>query len=357
MSFRNLPFYDGREASCPYIRLVTWIEVSKKFSNFLDADGIIILLDGGVDIMPDISLITSLYRSDEHLPQYIEWVQTIVLDLNLSLQIVAVVNDATETERHLIEDLAQSGMLDMKAVYCPRETLYASWNRGIAAADADVLGFWNVDDIRTAQGLTEGLRILNDGAEIVDFAFQIVQDGQMTDYPSAYRQDLFAPKTGTGPFFMFRRDLHQAAGDFNPHFRMVGDFEWSKRQAVREAQYVASDVVSGMFVLHGGNLTGGYNEREWVEFNIALITHEAYGHMRPVNPDLFETLLKEWGDDAPPVPARILQWLIGQEAEERYENYKSFRNMSRWQHRFQHMLERVGLRPTSYETFAPPQLG
>ncbi|MEL6526543.1 MAG: hypothetical protein AAFQ07_12630, partial [Chloroflexota bacterium] len=61
--------------------------------------------------MPDISLITSLYRSDEHLPTYIEAVEAVARDLALSLEVVIVANDATEAERHLLDTFALSDIL------------------------------------------------------------------------------------------------------------------------------------------------------------------------------------------------------------------------------------------------------
>ena len=45
----------------------------------------------------------------------------------------------------------------------PRETVYASWNRGFSIARGLCIGPWTVDDQRTAQALIEGHRLIADG--------------------------------------------------------------------------------------------------------------------------------------------------------------------------------------------------
>lgn len=293
--------------------------------------------------MPDISLITSLYRSEKHLPLYIERVQQVSAQLELSLQIVVVVNDATQTERDLLKTLLASDTVEVKIINCERETLYASWNRGITEADSNVLGFWNVDDIRTVEGLTEGFRLLSAGADLVDFAFNIQSDAGIVTQAPEYLHDKLHPKTGVGPFFMIHRRLYELAGQFNENFRIVGDYEFSKRELVREANTKRSDVIAGTFVIHGGNLSGGASPREWVEFNIALMFLREYHFMRPVDPELFKSVWAEWGDDAPDAPVEILDWLIGDDAKRRYQKYTYERQQHPVLRRIRLALARRGL--------------
>lgn len=305
--------------------------------------------------MLDIALITSLYRSEKHLPDYIERVRQMGSQLELSLQIIVVSNDATQAERDLLDELSSLDTLVVKVIHCERETLYASWNRGIAQADSDVLGFWNVDDSRTVEGIWEGFRLLTNGADMVDFAFKIQSETDIFTQSTVYLHDKIHPKTGVGPFFMLHRRLYNLAGQFNENFRITGDYEFSKRPLVRQSNVKRSDVIAGTFVIHGDNLSGGASPREWVEFNIALMLLGAYQYMRPVDPLLFKSVWAEWADDAPDVPLEILDWLIGDEAMGRFEAYRRFRSANIWQQRFNAILKRIGwTRPE--EAFSPPSM-
>lgn len=293
--------------------------------------------------MPDISLITSLYRSDKHLPLYIARIQKIATQLDLSLQIVVVVNDATDTETTLLEKFSKQEIVAVKVIHCERETLYASWNRGIAQADSDILGFWNVDDKRTAEGLAEGYCLLSSSVELVDFAFTIQQNDLSDNHPAQYNPHDLSPKTGTSPFFMFHRDLYTLAKPFNPHFRITGDFEWCKRDVVRQAKVTQSDTIAGTFILHGDNLSASANPREWVEFNIALLIHKSPENLRPVDPNLMRQLWDDWGHQYASLTDEQANWLWGEDARGRFEKYTAERQQNPVVRRLRLALARRGL--------------
>jgi hypothetical protein len=303
--------------------------------------------------MPDISLITSLYRSDAHLPQYIQHVRAVAAALqeaNIMLEVVVVVNDATSTEKTLLQSLQTVEPVSTQVLYVPRETLYASWNRGIDAAQGDILGVWNVDDIRTAEGLIDGYRRLQDDTtlQLVDLAFIIEtrSDGQVIKQeprPVQFDPHRTDPKSVATPFFLFRRVLYEQAGSFNENFCIVGDYEWCKRETVRQTIYEHSDVISGKFVIHGENLSNGNNPLEWVEINTVLIWHGAYEHLRPVDPDLMSEIWHTWGHTGGTMPDDIAEWLWGDGARERYEAYTRERNTHPLLRRIRLALARRGL--------------
>jgi glycosyltransferase involved in cell wall biosynthesis len=272
---------------------------------------------------PDISLITSLYRSQKYLRDYILHVQKVAQELDLMLQIIIVANDMTEAESRLLDDFADTDRLSVKIQSVPRESLYASWNRGIVHADSEILGFWNVDDARRAEALQEGYRLLSQDAEIVDFAFQIQSGQGIEQQRPQYEPKKPAPKTGVSPFFMFRRSLYDKAGIFNENFRIVGDFEWSKREIVRQAKYYKSKMIAGKFFLHDDNLSGGNNTVEWVEFNTVLLWNQHYRLLRPVEPILMREAWETWGHLGGTMPDTVAEWLWGEYAQERYQQYQA----------------------------------
>lgn len=283
--------------------------------------------------MADISIITSLYKSEKFLARYAQDVKRVAREVKtarLELEVVAVANDASPVERRLLEQLQQELIAErsasLRCLYVPRETLYASWNRGIAAAQSDVIGPWNVDDVRTAEGLLAMHDALSAGAQIADCAF-VMQAGRQQRYPPQFKPGCFSPKCGVGPFFMFQRSLYAANGPFSPHFTITGDFEWSLRPAAQQALYQSVEVGGGTFVLHGENLSGSTNARLQVEFNTALIWHGAYEHLLPVDPDAMRRAWQAWGHIGGAIPVELAEWLWGAGARVRYERYQWERNL------------------------------
>jgi hypothetical protein len=238
--------------------------------------------------------------------------------------------------------LQHSNNLAVNVIHTERESLYASWNRGFEAAQFAVLGSWNVDDVRTAESLMAGYEALEAGFQLVDMGYDLVQGNQVARYKTPYRSDSQSPKTGLSPFFMMQRELYQEAGAFNPHFTITGDYEWSKRPVVRAAEYQPLSVVGGQFVLHNSNLSGGQNPMEWIEFNIALIWHGGYEHLRPVDPDRMHETWAAWGHTGGTIPDDIADWLWGDGAYERYAAYISERNAHPLMRRIRLALARRG---------------
>jgi glycosyltransferase involved in cell wall biosynthesis len=292
-----------------------------------------------------ISLITSLYRSERHLPAQVDF----------PLEVVLVANDATDTERQLLETFEQGDLFTIQVIFTERETLYASWNRGFEAAQYDFLGAWNVDDRRSIEGLTTAYDALAAGYPLLDFAYDLVQGNQMARFPAPYRSDSLSPKSGLSPFFMLRRELYEAAGSFNPHFTIAGDYEWSKRPAVRAAEYQRLAVVGGQFVRHQDNLSGSRNPLEWVEFNTALIWHEGYEHLRPVDPHLMRQEWAAWGHTGGTIPPALADWLWGAGAAERYAAYTHERNAHPLMRRMRSVLARHTVGQADPQRFKPPK--
>lgn len=299
--------------------------------------------------MPDVSLITSLYKTEKFLPQYIELATELAREVKaagINLEFVIIPNDATDNERQLLtafdKTLVAENIATLQIHYVGRETLYASWNRGLSFAGSDVFGFWNVDDKRTANGVIEGQRLLNNGADLVDFALTIQKNGRMIKQSAQYYAGSFAPKSGVGPFFMFHRRLLEKAGVFNPHFRITGDFEWCKREAVRQSNVETSDISAGVFILHDSNLSGG-TSTEWIEFNLALLIHGQTQFLRPVDPLLMRQYQDGWGHQFIDLDGDTANWLWGEGAQERFERFERERNLPGFARRIMLALAKRGL--------------
>ena len=164
-----------------------------------------------------IAVISSLYRCEAHLPAFAAAVFGFAKQVSASgiaVHYLPIVNDATAAERAQIDRLAEAinghyyGR--MTAQYVPRESLYASWNRGIALTDAPYFAPWNADDFRSAAAFIEGYRQLQEGSELVDFPFTRVYQykrfslwprERRLSVPPPFEQTGFTRRNGLGPFF------------------------------------------------------------------------------------------------------------------------------------------------------------
>ncbi|MDE2748349.1 MAG: hypothetical protein OXI34_05255 [Chloroflexota bacterium] len=285
-----------------------------------------------------IAVISSLYRFEQHLLTFSAAVFGLarrISDEGISARFLPIVNDPTAREREGIERLA--GEINgryygrMTPHYVPRETLYASWNRGLAAAQAPYFTFWNADDIRSATAFSEGYRALQSGANLVDFdysrvsqtrRFGLLQREGRIAVPCMFDGENLTRRVGIGPFFMASKSLYAQVGPFDPNFQVAGDTEWASR-ALPWVKFQRGRADGGDFIVHGGNLSNTGGDREDIEVNIIFMRRRAWGQLRPANPAAMRAAWERWGNpDRIALPPAEADFLWGPAAERRWKRYQ-----------------------------------
>lgn len=311
----------------------------------------------------DISLYTSLYRTEAHLDTYITRARHMIDVLHkagLTLELVLIANDATDFERERIAQL-QAAHAHVQVIHVPRETLYASWNRGVRAARADVLAPWNVDDDYFPQALVEGYQHIKGGCEIVYFGCDIVrledgkrsvihQDASPFD-PQAHRNKMLV-----GPFPMFTRRIYDQLGGFHERFRILGDFEFFHR-ATHLTTFCPINMTGGAFIIHGGNLSTTGNPREWAETNIVHLLHNNHAALRLCPPDVMQAVFRDFADEIPLTP-HLERLLWGDIAVEKWTAHERMLRRDRLREWPRRVIDGLGLRPVLYRAGilkTPPQ--
>jgi glycosyltransferase involved in cell wall biosynthesis len=275
--------------------------------------------------MTDVSLISSFYRAAAHLPVFFQRARTVALEVassGVSLEFVIVANDAQPDERAHIDAFA-AGFPNVRVLYVGRESLYASWNRGVEAAAGQVIGFWNADDARTAAGILDGVQRIRGGCEIVYFAYEIHNPPNPVRLFAARPSDEAGHRRRmeAGPFFLFRRDLFERVGRFDDRFRIVGDWEWIVR-ALGKAKFCHSTVNAGAFYIHGGNLSNTGNHRELAEVAVVRLLHGMTGDLTPVPPEEMREVWQAWAHEHP-LPPDLEAQLWGSGAQDRWEQWQA----------------------------------
>jgi hypothetical protein len=283
----------------------------------------------------DVSLITSLYRSRSFLEIYSQHVLHVAACLDkagLRLEIVMVANDPSEQERqqilHLKERLEHLQTARFVLIEVPRETIYASWNRGVHASSGRCIGFWNIDDVRTPEALIEGHELIRNGCALVYFPYVVQMDTRVfglfrvkrstLSKARPYDREVFTRAMRGGSFWVFARDLYDRVGIFDENFKIVGDFEWCVR-AAEVTDFCPGIQLAGRFTLHGGNLSDTGSPLQVVEDNIVHLRHGAWERITPVDPDLMRRCWQEWGNQRVELPEEVQDKLWGPGAFDRWQ--------------------------------------
>ena len=183
-----------------------------------------------------IAIVTSAYRSEPYLLGYLE--NMAQLSNRDDLAIHLLINDPTSYERELSLSF-QIRWPDLFHVhYTQRETIGASLNRGLRAANTPYLAYADVDDRRPADAFQRQLTTLESHPEahftygdfIVVKKPEHVQ-GRLIHTPEFDPLE-FTRGSCVGPGHFFRRELLDRAGYFDEQLRSGADFDFQIRAAL-----------------------------------------------------------------------------------------------------------------------------
>lgn len=224
-----------------------------------------------------ISIITSLYNSDRHLDNYVKALKDFSKNLKAKndFEILVIANDPSPKEKSLREIFSDSSWFSFSTV--KRESLYASWNRGIEMAKNEIVGFWNVDDVRYPKAIVDGIRLIKEGAELVYFPFIIKWHINFLGFsfvvhkriihPPKFNREEFTRFMHCGPFFIFTKSFYRKVGPFDEQFKIAGDFDWCIR-AAKISEFKLSGEIAGEFSVSREALSSRKNPLGEAENNI-----------------------------------------------------------------------------------------
>lgn len=193
-----------------------------------------------------VSALVSTYNAEEFLRGLLEDLeaQTIADEL----EIIVVDSGSQQNEAAVVEEF-QRRYDNIVYLRTERETLYAAWNRAIQVARGEYLTVANTDDRHRPDALERMARALDENPEVA----LVYADSLKTRQPNrpfgeaevsgAFRWPDFDPNLllracYIGPQPMWRRELHERHGLFNPAYRSAGDYEFWLRLAHRGERFL-----------------------------------------------------------------------------------------------------------------------
>lgn len=225
-----------------------------------------------------ISIITSLYKSENYLPSFLNNIQKASRDLDrfgIPHEFIILPNDISLVETKLLESASLKNK-NIVSINRKRESLYATWNFGISQAKYSVITFWNVDDIRFSTAIKEALnKIKADDPVITYFPFLYKRYVKIFNLdflikrkvinPPEFDHLKFEKEMHIGPFFITTKKTFELNGLFDETFYIAGDYDWSTRAAKNNIPFLKINNIAGIFKNNGKSLSGKKDTKQFAE--------------------------------------------------------------------------------------------
>lgn len=204
---------------------------------------------------PRVSLITSMYKGDEHIREFLEDVVHIK-NFN-ECELVLINANSPGNEEVVIKEYLQKypNIVYEKLTYDPG--IYGTWNYAIKKARGEFITNSNLDDRRNPDFLIEEIKMLDANPD-VDLAYadylwtniahetytkrtnNIVSQGAEFSPPQIY-------KCLPGPHPLWRKSMHEKYGYFREDFKIVGDHEFWNRAVAKGSKFKKVPGISGVY--------------------------------------------------------------------------------------------------------------
>ena len=182
-----------------------------------------------------ITIATSAYRSEPYLLGFLE--NMVRVTNRDEIVILLLINDPSSLEIELSQSFQQRWPDLFQVHYTERETIGASLNRGLHAADTPYIAYADVDDRRPADAFERQLATLENHPEALftygDFiVVKKPEDlhGRRIQTPE-FDPIEFTRSSCVGPGHFFRRTLLERTGYFDEQLRSGADFDFQIRAA------------------------------------------------------------------------------------------------------------------------------
>ena len=206
------------------------------------------------DRRPFVSVILPTYNSASFLP---DAVASIRLQRYQPLEIIVVDDGSTDRTADAVAALEGA---DLRSLRQENRGPGAARNAGLAAAQGEIIGFLDADDLWPAHKLARQLEVLS-ADPAVDVVHGRTQALVLVD-TSAAGERRFAPYAA--PWYstqlgsaLYRREIFARVGGFDPGLKTSEDFDWFLRAREGGAKVVRTPEAALLYRFHHSNLTRG----------------------------------------------------------------------------------------------------
>ncbi len=216
-----------------------------------------------------VSAIVSTYNSEEFIEGCLQDLLAQTLYKKGDLEIVIIDSASEQNEKKIIEQYQEKHPHIVYQRTDQRETLYAAWNRGIKLSKGKYITNANTDDRHHPQGLERLAQGLDrDPKNMLAYSHCKVsktpnQNFQECPADIVYRYPEYFPPLCLlyymfGPQPMWKREVHNLIGYFDPSLSAVGDLDFNIRFCLSGLKAVLVPEVLGSFLYSKSSITSSY---------------------------------------------------------------------------------------------------
>lgn len=214
--------------------------------------------------LPKISIITSLFKAEKYIKNYLDSIvkQTIFNDCELIL----INANSPQNEEEIIKPYLEK-FTNIRYIKLEKDPgLYGCWNMGIEISKGEYVCNSNVDDIRNLENL-EIFRKYLFFSKDVDLVYgDVCAVTEIPDLNKNYPLNLFEHCIPTfskenmikclpGPLPMWKKTFHDKYGLFDINYKYAGDWEMWLRAVRNGANFVKVNTISGFYYVNPNGLS------------------------------------------------------------------------------------------------------
>ena len=188
--------------------------------------------------MLKISVLTSLYNCINHLENFVVHLVNFSSKYN-DIEFLVLHNEPSSEELKIFERYRSQLGENVRHITIPqRESLYASWNRGIKLSQGDYVTIWNVDDLIIPEAILKVVKFMDSKPDVMlvygnqvniiklgcNLKKKLVQPPRVKD--NLCSKFLAMRSYYPGTFMVWRKALHDVIGFFDEQFFSGGDFDF-----------------------------------------------------------------------------------------------------------------------------------
>ncbi len=206
------------------------------------------------DGRPFVSVILPTYNSASFLP---DAVGSVRMQRYEPLEIIVVDDGSTDRTGDVVDALEGA---DLRYLRQENRGPGAARNAGLAAAQGEIIGFLDADDLWPEQKLARQLEVLiaDPAVDIVHGRTQalvLVDDAAAGERRFApFAEPWYSTQLGSA---LYRREIFARVGCFDPDLKTSEDFDWFLRARECGAKVVPTPEAALLYRFHHSNLTRG----------------------------------------------------------------------------------------------------
>jgi len=228
-----------------------------------------------INSLPKISLISSVYNSDEYIEQFMEDITRQSIFKDKCEWIIINANSPGNEEEVIMRYVNKYPNIIYKRLDSD-PGIYATWNMAIKMSTGEFITNANTDDRKSPNSLLEHAKTLFLNKEI-DLAYS---DSYITHEANKRWEDIdknncqrynfeqFSPKAmlrGNLPHNnpMWRRSLHEKFGFFNENYRSASDWEFWLTCAAGGSKFIKCDIPLGIYYFNPKGISTNFENFSW----------------------------------------------------------------------------------------------